>query len=854
MEYYHALAIEEIFKQLSTNKNGLTSEEIKRRTLKFGANILPREKKISSWGIFLSQFRSPLIYILFLAGLITIFLSDYTDAIVIFIAVFVNSTVGFIQENKASNALEALKKVIKNNVTVLRSGQKKEISQAELVVGDILILRQGDKVSADGRLFEAENIKANEASLTGEWLASDKGIDLINEETPLADRKNMVYMGTLIEAGYGKAVVVATAEKTEIGKIAKLISETKEEETPYQKKLVIFGRLIAVVVIILSILIFILGIKKGENFVDIFTTSVALAVAAIPEGLPIAMTVVLALGMQRILKRKGLVRKLSAAESLGSTTVICVDKTGTLTEGRMEVDQLQKIEPKTLEIAGLCSEAYLENSDGLETSRMVFHGRPTDRALKQAAVEAKIPILDLENKVIDRLEFRSENKMSGCLFESDGKTQFYLLGAPEKIFKFADQSQDLEPFKIQFELLTGQGMRVLATAQKKTNKRKIDLADNELFSNLKLTGLVSLKDPLRNEVKSAIENARNAGLRPVILTGDHKLTAKKIAQELGFQINDQNIIEGEELAALSDDDFRRRVNRIEVYARLDPSQKLKIVDALQTAGEVVAMTGDGVNDAPALKKADIGLALGSGSQVSHEVSDMVLLDDNFSTIISAIEEGRAIIDNIRKSIVYLIADSFSEIFLITITILIGLPLPVLAAQILWINLIEDGLPTIALAFEPKEKDLMQRNPNPKKLPLLTRPMIIVIATVTIASVVTLVGLYYYLLNFTSYDIEQIRTVIFAGLALATLFYAFSCKTLRRNLWEINPFTNIWLIFAFLFGVLLLLGAIYLPVLQNLLQTRSLSLFDWTLVLILSLVNITLVETSKYFTKSNGKRK
>lgn len=875
---YHCLAVDDVLKKFETSRNGLNSDEIQKRLQKFGPNTIKREQSFSWLTIFINQFKSPLIYILALAGLITWLMKDRTDAIVIFSAVIVNSFVGFLQENKASKALWALKKILKVKTIVIRDGYKKEILQEKLVPGDIIVLNAGDRVGADGRIISVKNLKVNEASLTGEWLSSTKITNVIKENTVINDRKNMVYMGTIIEDGGATAVVTATGSQTEFGKIANLISETKDEETVYQKKLAQFAKKIAGIVIISAILVFILGIVKGTNFIEIFTTSVAIAVAAIPEGLPIAMTVVLALGMQRILKRKGLVRKLSAAEALGSTSIICVDKTGTLTEGKMVLSHIvagdkellcdsQKINLndknllahlRSLEIAAVCSKAYIENPQD-EIHDWIIRGRPTDRALTLASIQAGISPTDLEkrNPQLDVLEFNSDVKISASLNKYSAKENIlYVMGAPEKILSKScaiannNKKNIIDKFELDklnqgYEKLTKKGLRVLAVAYKYTTKPKIDRAQN-IINDLNFVGFIGLRDPLREDTKEAIAQAKLAGLRPIIVTGDHRLTAQAIAKELGLPFADQNTMDGNELKTLSAEALKNKISDVSIFARVEPAQKLQIVDYWQSKGQVVAMTGDGINDSPALKKADIGIALGSGTEITKEVADIVLLNDSFSIIIASIEEGRAIIDNIRKSIVYLISDAFSEVSLIAFSLLVGLPLPVLAAQILWIKLIEDGLPTITLAFEKKEEDLMTQKPLSKNTPLLNYDMKILIAIIAIISVVGLVALYYYLYFYTENSLAHIRTVIFTAMTIITLFNVFSCKSLRQNIWQLNPFSNIYLILSWAVGITALLAALYLPFLQTFLHTKPIDTHDWTIIALLGILNLAVIELTKKY--------
>jgi Ca2+-transporting ATPase len=580
---------------------------------------------------------------------------------------------------------------------------------------------------------------------------------------------------------------------------------------------------------------------------EMFTTVVAVAVAAIPEGLPVAMTVILALGMQRILKKKGLVRKLVAAETLGSTSVIATDKTATLTEGKIKVTKVLVRKNKDLipKIAVLCNEAFVENLEA-EGAKWKLRGRPTDKALLSYGLEQGFRKEKLEKELpkVNEIPFDNQKKLLATLHKFKKGNILFVAGAPERILemsKLGDKERK-KWLKI-LENIASQGFRTIALATKITEKTEID---EEVFQNLELAALLGLTDPLRKEVKGAIKTCRQAGMKPILVTGDHKLTAKTIAAEIGLKTNEENLIEGKDLDKLSDEEFEKRVKKIEVYARSEPRHKLRIIEAWQEKGEVVAMTGDGINDAPALKKADIGVALGSGTDIAKEVSDLILLPDSFNIIVAAVEEGRAILDNIRKIITYLFCSAFTEVILVGISIFAGWPLPILAAQILWINLIEDGPLSLALAFEPKEKDLMKQKPAGHDIPLLTGEMKALIFVIGIITDLLLIGLFFWLFKFSGYEISYIRSIIFAGLAIDSIFYIFACKSLRRNIWQINLFSNRFLILAWVFAIMVLLAGLYLPTLQNLLKTMPLNLFDWQLVLGLGFLNIILIETTKHY--------
>ncbi len=887
---WHNLDVDAVLKQLKTCGAGISEGEASERLHRFGFNKLPEDKRLTGFKILLNQFKSPLIYILVIAGFTTLILKDLTDSVVIFAAVFLNAGIGFFQENKASNIFDKLKKLVRENAIVIRNGRAREINQENLVPGDIIVLHPGDKVPADARLIEVFHLKVNESALTGEWLAREKSLKVLPEDIVLADRDNMVYMGTIVEDGKAKAVVVATGQDTEIGKIAISIREAREEKTPYQKKLAHFSKIIAIIIGFICMGIFIAGALTGKDILEMFITAIAVAVAAIPEGLPVAMTVILTLGMERISRRRGLVRKLIATETLGSTQIICTDKTGTLTEAKMQVagiftgtrellsdgKRYSEIIDKNgmeshilaLKIATLCNETFIENPDEI-MENWIVRGRPTEKALLLAGIQAGLRKEELEKKQlkVDELPFDPVYKYSAGIFQfNETQDIIYVLGAPEIILsesKHLEQDGQTEQLSLhkfkeltnKYEELDKKGLRVLATGYKKiiknsmSFKKELNKAEKERIYDAELkdmvfVGLIALKDPLRADVKEAIKICKRAGMKPIIITGDHKLTAKAIAEELGFSIKEKNIIEGKKLDELSDEEFKNRLENFEIYARTEPRQKLRIVKAWQERGRVVAMTGDGVNDAPALKQADIGVALGSGTDVAKEASDLILLTDNFSIIVAAIEEGRIITDNIRKTVTLLVSQCFSEIILISGSIIGGLPLPILPAQILWENLIEGSPQGIALAFEPKERDVMERKPEDPKHPLLTRQMKTIIFGFGIFTSLILFGLFLYLLKI-GVSLPEIRTIIFAALATDSILYVFSCKNLRKNIWQYNPFSNLYLIGCMFFSFSMLFVAIYIPIFQNLLKTVPLNFSDWLLVLFIGVINLFLIEFIKW---------
>ena len=846
---WHNLSEKETVDALRSDlKKGLAEEEIAIRQKEFGKNRLPEEKGLPWFRIFFQQFQNPLIYILLIASVVTLVLREYTDAVIILGVVLLNVIIGFIQENKSAKTLKELKKIIKYGAEVLRKGNLKIIEAEELVPGDVVILNPGDNVPADGRVVESHNLKVNEMILTGEWLSTKKSTDALAEETVLSDRNNMVYMGTVVEEGKGKMIVTETGPRTKIGEIAQSLLETKEEKTPYQKKIANFGKLLGLIILFLCLLIFIIGLATGKNPLEIFLTAVAVAVAAVPEGLPVAVTLVFTFGMQEILKRKGLVRKMVAAETLGSTSIIATDKTATLTEGKMKVDEVIGDELSVLRAAVLTSEAFIENPDEPK-EKWQFRGRPTEKAILEAGVAAGIDgKREFEKKKINDIPFNSINKFAAALYKGEENEKIlYLCGAPEKIMGFskltAKERTNLENL---LEKLANKGLRIVATAYKKFRNPKLKTENLlDLCNNLKFLGFITLKDPIRATAKTSIRICRQAGMRPIIVTGDHKLTAKSVAEELGFKIKEENILEGKELDVLSDRELDKILDRIQIYARVEPRHKLRIITALKRKGEVVAMTGDGVNDAPALKKADIGVALGSGTDVAKAASDLTLLSDDFEVIITAVEEGRRIIDNVRKIITYLLVGGFTEVMLIGLALIWRLPLPVLPAQILWKNMIESTPPSFALTFEPEEKDIMKRKPEPLHLPILTREMNVLIFFVGFLTNLILFGIFLWFWN-NNYPLDRLRSVMFVGLTIDSFFFIFSCRNLRKNIWQYNPFSNVYLTATIILGFVFLIAAVYWAPLQVLLKTASFGLFEWGILLAFGLLNLIMVEIVKWY--------
>ncbi|MFA5022168.1 MAG: cation-transporting P-type ATPase [Patescibacteria group bacterium] len=883
---WHVLAQPKVLSSLKADKNGLSQAEAEKRIKKFGLNKLPEEKPETGLVIFLNQLKSPLVYVLLGAAAISFILQDFVDMAVILITVFINIVLGFYQENRAYKAIYFLKKLIDFKAKILRDKQTIETNAINLVPGDIIILKAGDKIPADCRLLSLDNFLVNEATLTGESIPVEKSLELSGKGAVLAERKNMVYSGTIVARGKATAVVCETGINTELGQITKLVAKTKKEKTPLQLQLEVFSRYLIYAVLAICTILIVIGKLQGRAIFGfgqaaregMLNTAAAIAVAAIPEGLSISVTVILAIGMQAILKRKSLVRHLVAAETLGSVSIICTDKTGTLTEGKMQVAKIITAETETnsrglkpyvhsdlladkdliFKMSLLCSDAVLENPEAeLEEQKII--GDPTETALLLAALQNGIPYQQIHKQQprLAELPFDSENKYMATLNQLDSQNQvLYVKGAGEKIFGMISQLRingkkesvneaKLKLLKVKYERLTNQGLRVLAFAYKKIPNQK-DLKIKTELNNLIFVGFVALQDPLRPETKDTIKLAQKAGIRTIMVTGDHKLTAKAIYRELGFEISEKNILEGHQLEQMSDEELEKIVENIDIYARVEPHHKLRIVDAWQKKGEVVAMTGDGVNDAAAIKSADIGIALGSGTDVAKETSDLILLDNNFKTIITAIERGRIIFDNIKKSILYLLSDSFSEIILISGALILGLPLPILPAQIIWVNMIDDGFPSLALTLEKGDENVMSYKPRRKKEKILDSEMKILIFGISAMTNLILLALFYYLFKTEVFDLAHIRTLIFSMLGLESLLYVFSCRNLRRSIFKSNPFSNLYLVAAVLAGLGLQLMAIYHPFLQKIFETVNLGLIDWVIIIILNLIQLAGIELVKYY--------
>jgi Ca2+-transporting ATPase len=859
MEKWHTKKLEEVFKELKTSENGLNEKEAKERLKKFGKNELVTRRKISALRIFLRQFSNFLVLMLLIAGVISLLIAKITDASVIFVFLFVITTVGFVQEYRAEKAMEALKKLAAPKATVIREGKRAEIPASELVPGDIILLEEGDRVPADARLIEAMNLKVDESSLTGESIPVTKDAKFL-KDVELAERRNMVFLGTIVSYGRAKAVVVSTGMQTEIGNIAKLIQIEEREITPLQIQLNRFGKWLGAIALSLCVIAFVIGWVRGIEKFEMFLTAVALAVSAVPQGLPIVITVTLALGMHRMAKHNALVRRLVAVETLGCATVIAADKTGTMTTNEMTVRKIfcgnkminvsgAGFEPKgefssldedvklLLKIGLLCNNANLEFKEG----KWNVFGDPTEGALVVAAAKANLwkEKIEVSYPRIAEFPFSSERKMMTTIHKTSNKIFAFVKGAPETILELCSSvkengkirkitEEDKKKILDVLHQMTANGLRTLGFAYKEMEKEIF--IPSYVEKNLIFVGLAGMIDPPRPEVRNAIELCKQAGIKVIMLTGDHKLTAIAVAKDLGL-LESSEVLTGSELDKMSDEELEKRIENISVFARVSPSHKLRIVKALQKKGHVVAVTGDGVNDAPALKKADIGVAMGiKGTDVAKEASEMVLMDDNFATITKAVEEGRGIYDNIRKFVRYALSVNFSEIFFVSIAVFAGLPLPLLPLQILWINLLTDGAPSLSLSVDPKDPEIMKRKPREKKHTILHKMVLFIIAAGCLA-LLTEMGVFVWEL-FKGSTIEKARTMAFTTAIMFELFFVFNCRSEKLSVFKLSPFSNKWLVFAVIITFLLQAMVIYVPFFNSVFGTVPIGLTDWLIIILL----------------------
>ncbi|MDH5763904.1 MAG: cation-translocating P-type ATPase [Nitrospinota bacterium] len=873
---WHVLPVEEVMGRLSSTRTGLSSDEARRRLTEYGPNELISTDHVSPWTVFANQFKNILIIILLIATAISAFLGHALESLVIAIIVLFAILLGFVQEYRAERAIEALKKMAAPFATVLRDGVEWRIPARDLVPGDLIKLTMGDRIPADARLVEVINLKADESSLTGESVSVDKqSASLTDEGLPLGDRNNMVYSGTVITYGRGLAVVTATGMFTEFGRITGMLKAVHKKKTPLQENLDRVGKILAMAAVIVILLIVFIGFFRGEPFLDMLLFGIALAVAVVPEALPAVVTISLAIGVQRMVKRNALMRHLPTVETLGSISVICTDKTGTLTRDEMTVRKIwlggqwidvtgtgyepegtfsagqEKNEiyhPLTelLRAATLASDARLVQTDG----NWDIKGDPTEGALIVAAAKVGLTKDSLEREWprINEIPFTSERKRMTTLHQGAGGAVAYSKGAPEVILaectrqRRGEEESPLDEDSVKIildaaEEMTTKALRVLAVAYKPS--ATLEDAEREMV----FLGLAGMIDPPRPEAAEAIQTCKNAGIRPVMITGDHPGTGGAVARELGL-LKTNHVVTGPELESMSDAEFDQKVETIEVYARVSPEHKLRVVNALQKKGHVVAMTGDGVNDAPALKKADVGIAMGiTGTDVSREAADMILTDDNFASIVGAIEEGRGIFGNVKKFLMYLLAANIGEIGLIAGAVLLGMPLPLSTVQILYVNLATDGLPALALSVDPPETDLMNHPPRDSQKGIFTRPVVFLMLIGGIWSTLVNIHLFAWVLE-SEGNIEKAMTLTFLCLILIELLKAYNFRSDRYSVFR-QPFANKWLNLALLWELTLMGLIIYVPFLQRAFGTYSLSFSDWTLIAGFAFTVVPVLELGKW---------
>jgi len=884
---WYNLSADDAMARLDSRSGGLSHEEVAFRLEKYGHNELEGDDSVSPWRLLLEQFKNVLIIILLVAVALSAFLGEVTDAIVIFIIILFAAGLGFFQEYRAGRAIQALKRMAAPLASVLRGGVETDVPARELVPGDVILLTMGDMVPADARIIEEFNLRTNEAPLTGESNAIEKNSGRIEGDAGLGDRVNMVFSGTVAVYGRGKAVVVETGSGTEFGQIARMLKGVKEERTPLQVNLDSIGKYIAIGALILCALLAGMGIWRGHAPLEMLIWGVSLAVAAVPEALPAVVTISLALGVRRMVKRHALVRRLSAVETLGCTTVICSDKTGTLTEDQMTMKKIyldgqfidvtgtgyeptgefyrdgSKLDPadpvlqKYLKAANLCANAKLYQED----DRWRIKGDPTEGAFLVAA--AKAGLMDYQacndNTLVGEIPFTSETKRmvvayrepEGVVAYSNGAAEV-ILNACEYVYRDGREIRLDEDEKARIHSMIHQmaaeALRVLGTAYKRLPGEFN--AEENTVCGMVLLGLGGLIDPPRAEAKGSIAVCDQAGVRTVMITGDHKLTAVTIAGELGIMKGGMALT-GEEINGMSEEEFNSTAEKVDVYARVSPEHKLRVVEALARKGHVVAMTGDGVNDAPALKKADIGIAMGmKGTDVTREAADMILTDDNFASIVAAVEEGRAIYDNIKKYLVFLLSCNLGEILLMASAILLGpllgIPggaLPLIAVQILYVNLATDGLPALALAVDPYSKDVMFRKPRPRNQTVFTRNTVSYMAVMGVWTCLASIFVFVWALN-RGESLMEAQSLCFVTLIIIQFLNAFNCRSLERSLFNLGVNQNRWLLAAVAWELTLLLLVVYLPFLQGAFNTFALTVEDWIMAVSSALTIIAVAELYK----------
>jgi magnesium-transporting ATPase (P-type) len=884
-ESWHSERAKTVLKLFKTTTQGLSQKEAISRRVIYGPNQLPDSKIRGSLARFFYQFNNVLIYVLIAASVVTAMLGHWVDASVILAVVVLNAVIGFVQEGKAEDALRAIRQMLSPNAMVMRDGRQTTILAETLVPGDVVLLQSGDKVPADLRLFRVKGLQVQEAVLTGESMAVEKSTDPVMPASVIGDRLNMVFSGTLITHGQGAGVVVATGAKTEIGHISTLVSQVEAVTTPLLRQMTQFARWLTLVIVAIAVMTFAFGLlARNYAAAEMFLAAVSLAVAAIPEGLPAIMTITLAIGVQRMAKRNAIIRKLPAVETLGAGSVICSDKTGTLTRNEMTVrtiatannkfelsgtgydshgaisllnrDVFAEEKPLLLEVvraAMLCNDASLEQ----QGSKCVVSGDPMEGALLVAGLKAG---LDIESEAkqyprTDLIPFESEHRFMATLHHSHtGDAFVFLKGAPERVLEMCAHQRTIDggkPLNRNYwlsciEEMAQQGQRVLAIAVKPAKSNQVELKFSDVDNDLTILGLFGFIDPPREEAIMAVETCKNAGIQVKMITGDHGATARAIARQLNIA-NTDDVLTGQELELMSADELRQRVRVVDVYARVNPEHKIRLVKLMQEQGLIVAMTGDGVNDAPALKRADVGTAMGqNGTEAAKEAAEMVLADDNFASIIHAVEEGRTVYDNLKKAILFILPTNGGEALIILAAILFGFQqLPLTPVQILWVNMITALTLALALAFEPPEKNIMQRPPRDAREPILSRYLIWRVVFISFIIMGGTLGLFLWEIN-QGASIEYARTAAVNTLVMFEIFYLFNARYITESIFNWEGFTgNYYVLIAIVVLILFQLGFTYLSPMQSLFGTTAIGLKLWLQILLVSSSVLFLVELEKY---------
>ena len=853
---WETLRKEEVIRELKTDKKeGLNYEEVKIRQVKYGKNKLKDKPKESILTKFIKQFNDFMIIILIIASIVSAGISffqhenDYIDSVIIIAIVVLNAIMGVIQEEKAQKAIEALNKMTPPKAKVVRENKISEINAEELVPGDLIILEAGSYVPADCRLIESHNLKIEESTLTGETEPVLKDSDMIcKRNISLGDKLNMGFMASIVVNGTGKAIVTNIGMGTNVGKIANMIIENESPETPIQKKLGQVGKTLGIVCLAICLFIFVIGIIKNIDPIEMFMTSVGLAVAAIPEGLPAIVTIMLSIGVTKMAKKNSIIRKLPAVETLGSSSVICSDKTGTLTKNEMTVVEVNsRNQDFALELATMCTDADLKYENG----KYEISGEATEKAILNAGMKDGKNKIELYQKMprVNEIPFSSERKMMTTIHRNGDKYRIITKGAPDILIdrctkEINSSSIGKANIKSNNLQMAKKALRVLAVAYKDIDRLPSKIDSTSIEEDLIFVGLIGMIDPPRDNVKEAIRTCKHAGIKTVMITGDHIETAKSIAKDLGILMPKDLTITGQELNNMAQEELERKIKDCSVFARVTPEHKVRIVKAWQKTGAVVAMTGDGVNDSPALKKADIGIAMGkNGTDVAKNAADMILADDNFVTIVEAVKQGRNIYDNIRKAIHFLIATNIGEIVVILLGIILGFKSPLLAIQLLWVNLVTDSLPAIAIGLEPPEENIMRRRPvNSKKSIFSDGLWGKIIVEGLMIGILTLVA---FSIGNKYYNLETGRTMAFISIGLLELVHSFNIKS-EKSILKTNIFENNFLILSFILGVFVQTIVVIIPTLASIFDLVSLNSTQWIITILISILPIPIIELQKWF--------